>query len=432
MEFEQGEDAQTSDRKGGTDVEEGGDHDQPKSSQPAGDEDAGTEKQLPADLLADLQSLRIANEDLKVENQQLKAEIAGISQAKEREKEQSDKQALLSFAHILIEVADNIRMAIEAMPKDLSNAIPVVKNLLEGVELTDRVLLRALSRYHVTSFNPIGEQFNPHLHNAMSVVSAENVPPKTVVRVLQRGFMMNERLLRPAAVVLADRAAPAVKTRKSASAAEMGYPAPHAVERQHASNRHQGAAPAEGTPPPARRARLTYRPAILHKSVISPTQGVPGATHPIWERLVTGQINHHFKMFAANLVIDQVKREYSRNNDAKAKLANELCTFSLRNSALMSQDLSKLASRIEIIPPENHPIWRNIIIGEVNYHFNLFAANILVDRSRLEYSNDNGAMPRLTRELFNFSNRYADLMAADLAFILQRVVTLHGGIDEHS
>jgi molecular chaperone GrpE len=431
MEFEQGEDAQTSDRKGGTDVEEGGDHDQPKSSQSAGDEDAGTEKQLLADLLADLESLRIANEDIKVENQQLKAEIAGISQAKEREKEQSDKQALLGFAHVLIEVADNIRMAIEAVPKDLCNAIPVVKNLLEGVELTDRVLLRALSRYHVTSFTPIGEQFNPHLHNATSVVSAENVPPKTVVRVLQRGFMINERLLRPAAVVLADRTAASVETRRSASAEKMGYPARHAAEQQHASIRYRGAAPTDSAPTPARGARLTFRSAILHKSVISPTQGVPAATHPIWERLVTGQITHHFKMFAANMFIDQAKREYNRNNSAGAKLANELCTFVLRNATLISEDLSKIASDVGRIPPDTHPIWRKLITGELNYHFNLFAANILVDRARLEYLQDNRSMPRLAIELFNFSNRYADLMAADLALISQRVVA-HGGIDKYS
>lgn len=322
-------------------------------------------------------------------------------------------------------------MAIEAMPRDLSNAIPVVKNLLDGVELTDRVLLRVLSRYHVTSFNPIGEQFNPHLHDAMSVVSAENVPPRTVVRVLQRGFMINERLLRPAAVVLADGAASPAKAGKSASAQGTGYPAPHAVD-QHASPRHRDAAPAEAAPPPARGARRTYRSAVLHKSVISPTQGIPAATHPIWEKLVIGQINHHFKMFAANLVIDQLKREYIRNNSAKAKLTNELCTFSLRNAALMSEDFSKITSVNEIIPPENHPVWRKIILGEINYHFNLFAANILVDRSRLEYANDAEAIPRLAQELFNFSNRYADLMAADLAFILQRVVALHGGVDEHS
>jgi hypothetical protein len=156
---------------------------------------------------------------------------------------------------------------------------------------------------------------------------------------------------------------------------------------------------------------------VLHKSVISPTQGVPAAMHPIWERLVTGQINHQFKLFAANLFIDRVKREYSRNSSAKAKLASELCIFSLRNAALMSDDFSKIASITEILPPENHPIWRSIISGEVNYHFNLFVANIFVDRSRLEYSNNKGAMSRLVKELFNFSNRYADLMAADLAHL---------------
>lgn len=430
MEFEQGDDAQADDREGGADVEEGGDHDQPKSSQSAADEDAGTERQLIADLLADVESLRIANEDLKVENQELKAEIGGISQAKEREKEQSDKQALLGFAHILIEVADNIRMAIDAVPEDLSNSIPVVKNLLEGVELTDRVLLRALSRYQVTSFNPIGEQFNPHLHDAKSVVGGQNVPPKTVVRVLQRGFMMNERLLRSAAVVLSDPTAASAEPRRSAPAEKLASPARYVAGQQHASIRNWGAAPTDDAPTPAGGTRR-YRSAILHKSVISPTQGVPAATHPIWERLVTGQITHHFKMFAANMFIDWAKREYNRNNNAIARLANELCTFALRNATLISDDLVKLVSNTGRIPSNNHSIWRKLITGELNYHFNLFAANILVDRARLEYLQDKRAMPRLAGELFNFSNRYADLMAADLALISQRVA-VHGGIDEYS
>lgn len=101
MEFEQGEDTHTPDRKGGNDVEEGGDDHRPKSSPSGGEEGAAAAEQRVAQLLAELESLRIANEDLKVENQQLKGEIAHVSRAKEREKEQSDKQAFLSFAHSL-------------------------------------------------------------------------------------------------------------------------------------------------------------------------------------------------------------------------------------------------------------------------------------------------------------------------------------------
>jgi molecular chaperone GrpE len=152
---------------------------------------------------ATLQELQAENEELKDKNLRLRAEVENTLRRTEREKADFAKYAIAEFARDVVGVGDNIRRAIESVPKDALSPNSPLTSLLEGVQVTERELLKVLERYQVTRFDPKGEQFNPHLHDAMTKVEQPNVPANTVVQVIHAGYMIGERVLRPAAVIVA-------------------------------------------------------------------------------------------------------------------------------------------------------------------------------------------------------------------------------------
>ena len=98
-------------------------------------------------------------------------------------------------------VADNMRRALDAVSPELrASAEPGVKALIDGVELTERELLKALEKNGVRQFTPRGEKFDPNVHQAMFEVPDASVPAGSVVEVVQPGYMIGERVLRPAMV----------------------------------------------------------------------------------------------------------------------------------------------------------------------------------------------------------------------------------------
>lgn len=167
-------------------------------------QDAGVvAKEELARLQAEVQTLRTENEELKDKSLRVVAEMENFRRRTERDKADFAKYAISEFARDVLSVADNMRRAIEAVPKDALGANPAVKSVVEGVEVTERELLKVLERYQVTRFDPLGEPFNPHLHDAMTKVDVPNVPAETVVQVIHAGYMIGERVLRPAAVIVA-------------------------------------------------------------------------------------------------------------------------------------------------------------------------------------------------------------------------------------
>lgn len=106
------------------------------------------------------------------------------------------KFAVESFAEGLVPVIDSLEKALEAASS--SN-----DSLREGIEITLRQLRSAFEKNRLTEINPLGEKFDPHRHQAVSVVPAEGVPPNHVVTVLQKGWMIADRMLRPALVTVA-------------------------------------------------------------------------------------------------------------------------------------------------------------------------------------------------------------------------------------
>ncbi len=129
------------------------------------------------------------------------AEMENLRKRTEREVADSRLYGVTSFARDILGVADNMRRALDALPPEAhASAQAGLKALVEGVELTERELLKALEKNGVRQFTPQGEKFDPNVHQAMFEVPDPSVPAGSIVQVVQPGYMIGERVLRPALV----------------------------------------------------------------------------------------------------------------------------------------------------------------------------------------------------------------------------------------
>ena len=131
--------------------------------------------------------------------------LAEMENLRKRTEREVDRCAALrrrvNFARDILGVADNMRRALEAVTPELRASVETgVKALIDGVELTERELLKALEKNGMRQFSPQGEKFDPNLHQAMFEVPDASVPAGSVVQVVQPGYMIGERVLRPAMV----------------------------------------------------------------------------------------------------------------------------------------------------------------------------------------------------------------------------------------
>jgi molecular chaperone GrpE len=132
------------------------------------------------------------------------AEMENLRRRTDREVTDARVYGIASFARDILAVADNMDRALQALDDELrEKADAGVKALLDGVELTERELLKVLEKHGVKKFEPKGEKFDPNLHQAMYEVPDASVPPGTVAQVVQAGYMIGERVLRPALVGIA-------------------------------------------------------------------------------------------------------------------------------------------------------------------------------------------------------------------------------------
>ena len=161
---------------------------------------------------AELQQLA----ELKAENAELRdrllrtmAEMENLRRRTEREKTDTQKYAISEFARDVVTIGDNLRRAIEAAQNEPLEENPALRTLLEGVEVTERELFKVFERHGITRFDPLGEKFDPHFHEAMVKVDVPGVPADIVVQVLHAGYKIADRILRPAAVIVAKGGTPA-------------------------------------------------------------------------------------------------------------------------------------------------------------------------------------------------------------------------------
>lgn len=131
------------------------------------------------------------------------AEFDNYKKRVEKDLQNAHKYALERFARELLAVIDSLELGIQA-----SNASqPEVEKLREGMELTLRQLTAAFEKFGIQVIDPLGDKFNPDLHQAMAAQPADDVEPNTVIKVFQKGYSLNDRLLRPAMVIIAQQAA---------------------------------------------------------------------------------------------------------------------------------------------------------------------------------------------------------------------------------
>jgi len=129
------------------------------------------------------------------------AEMENLRQRTRREVSDAKLYGISGFARDVLDIADNLQRALDAVPAEAkASADPGLKALIEGVELTERSLLNTLEKNGVRKFDPAGEKFDPNFQQAMYEVPDASVPSGTVVQVVQAGFMIGERVLRPALV----------------------------------------------------------------------------------------------------------------------------------------------------------------------------------------------------------------------------------------
>jgi molecular chaperone GrpE len=129
------------------------------------------------------------------------AEMENLRKRTSREVADARTYGITGFARDVLDIADNLQRALDALPAEAREAAdPGLKALIEGVELTERSLLNTLEKNGVKKFDPSGSKFDPNFHQAMYEVPDPSVPAGTVVQVMQSGFMIGERILRPALV----------------------------------------------------------------------------------------------------------------------------------------------------------------------------------------------------------------------------------------
>jgi len=131
------------------------------------------------------------------------AELENTRKRAERDRAEALKYGAMSFARDMLGVADNFQRALKAVD-DMAEEVPeAMRGLLDGIAATQRDLLAALARHKVTPLDPMGEKFDPNMHEAMFEAPGTGQESGTIIEVIETGYMMEARLLRPAKVGIA-------------------------------------------------------------------------------------------------------------------------------------------------------------------------------------------------------------------------------------
>jgi molecular chaperone GrpE len=142
--------------------------------------------------------------DLKDRLLRTLAEMENLRRRTEKEVADARTYGVTNFARDILAVADNMERALKALDDEIrEKADAGVKALLDGVELTERELIKVMEKHGITRLEPQGQKFDPNLHQAMFEIPDATVPAGTVVQVVQPGYKIGERVLRPALVGIA-------------------------------------------------------------------------------------------------------------------------------------------------------------------------------------------------------------------------------------
>lgn len=155
----------------------------------------------------DVATLMAENASLRDRLLRALADAENVRRRSERAVTEARNFAIADFARELLVVADNLQRTIEAIE---SQSTPKNAALLEGIRATQRIFVETLKRFGVHEIEALGRRFDPNLHEAIAEVDDASQPPGTVVRVVELGYLIHDRLLRPARVFVVKRAIPVV------------------------------------------------------------------------------------------------------------------------------------------------------------------------------------------------------------------------------
>lgn len=134
------------------------------------------------------------------------AEAENTRRRAQKDREEASRYGIARFARDLLDVADNLRRALESLPadnQDEAEAGDKFKSVIEGVEATERELLRAFEKNGIRQLDPAGEIFSPNFHEVMFETPGTGQPAGTIIQVIEKGYLLHDRLLRPARVGVA-------------------------------------------------------------------------------------------------------------------------------------------------------------------------------------------------------------------------------------
>ncbi|WP_208437190.1 nucleotide exchange factor GrpE [Bartonella taylorii] len=164
-----------------------------------------------------LTALQNENKDLKDQLLRLAADMENLRRRTARDMADAKAYSIANFARDMLSVSDNLNRALEAIPEGAKENDAGLKTLAEGVEMTERAMIAALERHGVQKIYPEGQKFDPHFHQAMFEIPNSDVPDNTVQQVVQAGYIIGERVLRPAIVGVAKGGAKEVSVKSDSA-----------------------------------------------------------------------------------------------------------------------------------------------------------------------------------------------------------------------
>ncbi|MEJ6672399.1 MAG: nucleotide exchange factor GrpE [Alphaproteobacteria bacterium] len=175
----------------------------------------GEDNTLPADDAGgddDIATLAAERDELRDQLLRTLADNENLRRRTERELTAAKKYGAMGFARDLMASVDNLDKAIDLIPENKDELDETVKNILIGVEMTGREIASVLERHNISKISPDGEKFDYNLHQAMFEVPSDDVEPGIVMQVVQSGYQLHDRLLRPAMVGVSKPASPSQTT----------------------------------------------------------------------------------------------------------------------------------------------------------------------------------------------------------------------------
>ncbi|QVL49200.1 MAG: nucleotide exchange factor GrpE [Thiocapsa sp.] len=174
----------------------------PRAGDAEGDRASAAQAPTPEQLQSELAAARAEAESLRDQALRVRAEMENLRRRHTIELEKAHKYALDSFVRELLQVRDSLELGHDAALADGAD----IAKLREGTELTLKLLGDVMDRFGVVPVDPIEQPFDPEFHQAMTVQPRSDLPPNTVVAVMQKGYTLNGRLVRPALVMVSQQA----------------------------------------------------------------------------------------------------------------------------------------------------------------------------------------------------------------------------------